>query len=226
MFVPHHFAVEDEHEIRRIVRGVGSAHLVTSGQDGYPSATLLPIMWQGDTVIAHMARANPHWQAIDDGAPALLIVAGPEAYISPSWYASKAEHGRVVPTWNYVVVQLTGRVRIHDDAQWLRSALDELVDRHESHRESPWRTADAPEKFVRGQLRAIVGIEVTVERAQATAKLSQNRSRADREGVVRGLASEGSHGASAVAEAMALRVISREATDPVRDAASRTRSDI
>jgi transcriptional regulator len=204
MYVPHHFAVEDEQEIRRMVAGVGSAQLVTVGSNGYPLATLLPILWEGDTVIAHMARANPHWQQIHEGTPVLLIVSGPESYISPSWYASKAEHGRVVPTWNYSAVQLSGGARVHEDVDWLRAAVDALVDRHEGHRAVPWSTSDAPEKFVGGQLRAIVGIEVTVEKVDAKAKLSQNRSSADREGVVRGLAGEGSPGAAAVAEAMAV----------------------
>ncbi len=202
MYVPHHFAVEDELEIRRLVASVGSAQLVTTDGDGYPEATLLPIIWRGDTVVAHMARANPHWQHLDDGAPALLITTGPEAYVSPSWYPAKAEHGRVVPTWNYSAVHLVGRVRVHDDVDWLRTAVDDLVERHEAHRPSPWRTADAPAAFVSGQLRAIVGLEVTVERVDAKVKLSQNRSAADRAGVVRGLAGEQAPGAAAVAEAM------------------------
>jgi transcriptional regulator len=203
MFVPHYFAVDDEPEIRRMVAGVGSAQLVTVGSGGEPLATLLPIIWEGDTVIAHMARANPHWQQIEEGARALLIVTGPQAYISPSWYAAKAEHGRVVPTWNYSAVHLAGWAQIHEDMDWLRASVDDLVERHEADRAAPWRTADAPAKFVRGQLRAIVGIEVSVERVDAKAKLSQNRSSADRVGVARGLAGEDSPGAAAVAQAMA-----------------------
>lgn len=202
MYVPHHFAVEDEAEIRRMVASVGSAQLVTVGSDGFPRSTLLPIIWEGDTVIAHLARANPHWRELQDGAPALLVVTGAEAYVSPSWYASKSEHGRVVPTWNYTAVHLRGRVHVHDDVDWLRTAVDDLVERHEGFRSHPWRTSDAPEKYVNGQLRAIVGVDVTVERVEAKAKLSQNRSEADRAGVVRGLAGEHTPGAAAVAEAM------------------------
>ena len=111
---------------------------------------------------------------------------GPQAYISPTWYASKAEHGKVVPTWNYSVVQLTGRATVHDDVDWLQGAVDELVEQHEGHRESPWHSSDAPEKYISGQLRAIVGLEIAVERVEAKAKLSQNRSDEDRAGVVRG----------------------------------------
>ncbi len=202
MYVPHHFAVEDEAEIRRMVEAVASAQLVTVGRDGFPLATLLPIIWDGDTVIAHIARANPQWQQMDDGSPVLLIVPGPEAYISPSWYPSKAEHGRAVPTWNFTAVHLLGRVRVHDDVDWLRTALDDLVERHEGSRAHPWRISDAPERYVAGQLRAIVGLEVTIERVEAKSKLSQNRSAADRAGVIRGLADERSPGARAVARAM------------------------
>ena len=202
MYVPHFNAVEDEQHVRAMVAGIGSAQLVTVGQDGYPLATLLPVVWEGDTVIAHMARANPHWTQIGDGSPVLLVVAGPQAYISPSWYASKTEHGRVVPTWNYSAVQIAGRATIRQDADWLRAVVDDLVERHEAHREVPWSTLDAPEKYIRGQLRAIVGIEIAVERVEGKAKLSQNRSAADRQGVVEGLRQESSHGAFDVAEEM------------------------
>ena len=202
MYVPHFHAVEDDSEVRRLVAHLGSAQLVTVGPDGYPLATLLPVVWNRDTVIAHMARANPHWTLIPDGAPALLVVTGPEAYVSPTWYASKAEHGRVVPTWNYSVVQLVGRVRVHQDSGWLRGALDELVEHHEGPRPEPWRRSDAPERYIEGQLRAIVGLEVTIERVEAKAKLSQNRSDADRQGVIAGLRHEGSRSAHDVADQM------------------------
>lgn len=205
MYVPHFNAIPDEAELRALVAEVATAQLVTVGSDGFPIATLLPVLWVGDTVIAHMARANPHWQHITEGSPAICVATGPDAYISPSWYASKAEHGRVVPTWNYSAVELVGRARVHEDAQWLRTAVDALVERHEAHRDSPWSSADAPAKYVDGQLRAIVGIEVTVERALGKAKLSQNRSEADRAGVITGLRTEDSPSALAVAKAMEAR---------------------
>ena len=203
MYVPHFNAVDDEQQLRAMVAGVGSAQLVTVGADGYPLATLLPILWEGDTVIAHMARANPHWTQIVDGSPVLLVVAGPQAYISPSWYASKAEHGRVVPTWNYSAVQITGRARTHQDADWLRAAVDDLVTRHEGYREHPWSSTDAPEQYISGQLRAIVGIEIAVEGFAGKVKLSQNRSAADQQGVVDALRQERSSGALEIAEEMA-----------------------
>lgn len=202
MYAPRSDAIEDEQAIRRMVADAGTAQLITVGRDGYPLATLLPVIWQGDTVIAHIARANAHWKQIDPDTPALLVVAGPQAYISPSWYASKAEHGRVVPTWNYSAVQVVGRARVHEDAEWVRMAVDALTERHEAPRAAPWSAADAPEKYIHGQLRAIVGIEIAVERVDAKAKLSQNRSAADRAGVVAGLRQENTAGARAVAEQM------------------------
>jgi transcriptional regulator len=202
MYVPHFNAMTDDPEIRQMVADIGSAQLITVGADGYPLATLLPVIWRGDTVIAHMARANQHWKAIGTDRPVLLVVTGPQAYISPTWYASKAEHGKVVPTWNYSVVQITGRATVHDDADWVRGAVDELVGRHEGHRAEPWHSTDAPEKYIQGQLRAIVGVEIAVERVEAKAKLSQNRSEEDRTGVVSGLLHEGSRDAAAVAAQM------------------------
>jgi transcriptional regulator len=202
MYVPHFNALTDDATIRQLVADVGSAQLITVGEDGYPLATLLPVIWNGDTVIAHMARASQHWKSIGTDEPVLLVVTGPQAYISPTWYASKAEHGKVVPTWNYSVVQITGRAMVHDDADWTRGAVDELVERHEGHRDAPWRSADAPEKYIKGQLRAIVGVEIAVERVEAKAKFSQNRSDEDRAGVVTGLQQENSRDAQAVAELM------------------------
>jgi transcriptional regulator len=204
MYVPHFHAVEDESEIRRMVADLGSAQLVTVGPDGYPLASLLQIIWEGDTVIAHLARANHHWQHLPDGSPSLLVVTGPQAYVSPTWYASKAQHGRVVPTWNYSVVQLVGRARVHQDTDWIRAAVDSLVERHEAHRPDPWRSIDAPSRYIEAQLRAIVGIEVTVERVEAKVKLSQNRSASDQQGVIEGLRREGNPGAVEVAEEMDL----------------------
>lgn len=202
MYVPRFNVVEDEEEIRATVARIGAAQLVTTGPDGYPLATLLPVLWEGDTVVLHLARANPHWQAIGEDTPALLVVSDAQAYISPSWYASKAEHGRVVPTWNYSAVHLVGRARVVHEADWLYRAVDDLVVRHEGPREEPWQTTDAPQAYLRGQLRAIVGIEVTVERVEAKAKLSQNRSEADRRGVVAGLRGEDAPEAAVVAEQM------------------------
>ncbi len=201
MYVPVFNAIDDD-DARALVRAVGSAELVTVGPDGFPVATLLPVLWDEDRLVAHMARGNGQWRGIEPGSPALAIVAGDQAYVSPSWYASKAEHGRVVPTWNYSAVHLTGRVTVHDDPRWVRDAVTRLTDAHEAHRSQPWRVTDAPEVFVTKQLRAVVGVELVVERVEGKAKLSQNRSAADRAGVVAGLRGEAAAGARAVAEAM------------------------
>ncbi|MGO4257603.1 FMN-binding negative transcriptional regulator [Marmoricola sp. RAF53] len=202
MYVPRFNAVEDEAELRALVAEVGSAELVTTGADGYPRATLLPVIWDGDRVIAHFARANPHWREIGEDAAALLVCAGPQAYVSPSWYATKAEHGRVVPTWNYSAVHLTGRARVHDDPEWVRAMVTALTEKHESGRPAPWAVTDAPEEYLTKNLRAIVGVEIRVERVEGKAKLSQNRSEADRRGVIAGLGVDGTPGAVEVAEDM------------------------
>ena len=119
------------------------------------------------------------------------MVSGADAYVSPGWYATKAEHGRVVPTWNYSEVQLRGAVTVHDDPDWVLDVVTRLTERHEAGREQPWAVDDAPPKYVRGRLRAIVGIELVVDSVEGKAKLSQNRSDADREGAIAGLRVEG-----------------------------------
>jgi len=193
VYLPHFNAVDDQAEIRRMVEEIGAAEIVTVGPDGTPISTLLPILWSEDagTVIAHMARANEHWKHIAPDSRVLVIVAGPQAYISPAWYASKAEHGRVVPTWNYTAVHLTGTVTVHDDTDWVRRAVTDITESHEQSRDRPWAVTDAPAKYISGQLKAIVGLKMTVERVEAKAKLSQNRSAEDRSGVIAGLEKEG-----------------------------------
>jgi transcriptional regulator len=210
MYVPRFNAVEDLGEVRAMVAAVGTAQLVTTGDDGYPLATLLPVIWDEDRLVFHVARANTHWRAIGEDTPALAVVTGPEAYVSPSWYAAKAEHGRVVPTWNYSAVELRGRASVHDDPVWLREAVTRLTDLHESRREEPWAVADAPAAYVEKQLRAIVGVEMRVEQVQGKAKLSQNRSDEDRAGVVEGLRREGGRRERDVADAMSRSAVVRD----------------
>jgi transcriptional regulator len=203
MYVPRFNAMDDADEIRRLVADVGSAQLVTVGDDGYPAATLLPVLWDGDRLVFHLARANQHWRSIRPGAPALAVVTGPEAYVSPAWYASKTEHGRVVPTWNYSAVHFTGRVQVHDDPDWLRDAVTSLTDTHERSRADRWAVDDAPSRYVDKQLQAIVGVEFAIERVEGKAKLSQNRDDADVAGVIAGLRAEGGPRERQVADAMA-----------------------
>ncbi len=202
MYIPSFNRIDDDDEIRRFVAAARSAEFVTVDPDGTPVATLLPIMWDGNVVVAHMARANPQWKTITDGSPALLICSGAEAYISPSWYAAKAEHGRVVPTWNYSEVHLTGTVRVHEDRDWLRDVVTRLTGVHEGGRSEPWQPSDAPEKYIDGQLGGIIGLEIAVARVEGKAKLSQNRSADDRRGVVAALFDEDRYEAAEVAAAM------------------------
>ena len=213
MYIPRFNALDDVAEIQSLVLQVGSAQLVTTGTDGYPAASMLPVIWEpeGSRLVMHMAKANQHWKAIEPDTPALAVVTGPEAYISPAWYATKVEHGKVVPTWNYSAVHFSGRVTVHHDADWVREAVTRLTDLHEARREAaglePWSVDDAPDKYVTGQLRAIVGIDFLVDKVEAKAKYSQNRSDADRAGVVDGLRTElgpdGRRGEAQVADRMA-----------------------
>ena len=204
MYVPRHFAMGDD-ELTELVRTVGAADFVTVGPDGTPESSLLPVLLdlERGVAIAHLARANPQWRHIPPaGARALAIVSAPQAYVSPTWYASKQEHGRVVPTWNYSAVHITGVLTVHDDPEWVRAMVTALSDAHEGHRPVPWTIDDAPAAFIEGQLRAIVGIELQVETVTGKAKLSQNRSDADQAGVVVGLEAEGTSSADGVAAAI------------------------
>lgn len=190
LYVPR-FNVMASDDVRPFVDAVATAQLVTVGEDGLPDATFLPVLWEGEHLVGHLARANTHWRRIVDGSPALAIVTGPDTYVSPSWYATKAEHGKVVPTWNYSVVHLRGRIRVHDEPDWVRALVTRLTERHEQPRAEPWAVTDAPEDYVAKNLRPIVGVEILIESVEAKAKLSQNRSDEDRAGVASGLAADG-----------------------------------
>jgi transcriptional regulator len=203
VYTPPFNLADDEEELRALVADVRAGWLVTNGQAAAPSATYLPVIWRDDTVIAHFAKANPHWREIGSETPALLIVTGPDAYVSPTWYPAKEEHGKVVPTWNYSAVHLTGSASLHHDPEWLRMAVEELTDERERRREAPWHVTDAPSAYIDGQLRGIVGVELTVSKVEGKAKLSQNRSRADREGVVAGLRQSSRPSELSVADQMA-----------------------
>lgn len=202
MYNPAHFAAGPE-AVQALLAGPGAANLVTM-TDGGLLATLLPFVFEPSigehgALHAHVARNNPQASARVHGE-ALAIIQGPDAYISPSWYPSKAEHGRVVPTWNYSTAHVYGQLVVHDDAGWLTRHVRRLTDRHEGGREHPWSVDDAPEKFIAGQLRAIVGVELLITRIEAKEKLSQNRSAADAAGVVAGLRASGHEAGAAAVE--------------------------
>jgi transcriptional regulator len=149
-----------------------------------------PSLGEHGALLGHLARKNDQWKRPPIGE-ALVIVHGGDAYITPSWYPSKAEHGRVVPTWNYTTAHVFGRLVIHDDPAWVEQNVRGLTERHETGRAVPWSVDDAPPKFRAGQLRAIVGIELVISRVEAKFKMSQNRRGTDIDGVVAGLAADG-----------------------------------
>lgn len=200
MYVPTHFA-PDEDAVHELLSHHGAADLVTSGPDGM-EATTLPFLYDRERAVlrGHFARNNDHWRHVD-GADALVIVRGPSSYVTPSWYASKAEHGRVVPTWNYVVAHVHGTATVHDDTDWVARLVRQLTDHHEARQPTPWSVDDAPTRFIEGQLRAIVGVEVAIRRIDAKFKLSQNRPAADIDGVVAGLREAGDEAGAAAVQA-------------------------
>ncbi len=193
MYIPAHFA-PDEALVEELLTHHGAADLVTVTPAGL-AATMLPFVYVPSagtrgSLHGHLARNNPQWQQPVTGE-ALAIVRGPDAYITPGWYASKREHGRVVPTWNYVTAHVYGQFVVHDDAAWTEDLVRRLTTKHEAYRDRPWSVDDAPRSFVEGQLRAIVGIELLITRVEAKAKLSQNRPEADVAGVIAGLRERG-----------------------------------
>ena len=202
MYVPAHFAGEDE-AVQELLYSRGAADLVTATPEGLV-ATMLPFLYDRErsVLLGHLARNNEHWKLPVIG-DALVIMRGPDAYISPTWYASKQEHGRVVPTWNYSAVHLSGTVELVDDTDRLRELVDRLTDLHEHDRPARWSVDDAPAAYVAGQLKAIRGVLVRVDAVQGKAKLSQNRSVQDRAGVVDGLLADGDPEGVRVADAMA-----------------------
>jgi transcriptional regulator len=201
MYVPEHFREQDHGEVVRIVRAAGFGHLVVLADDGIAS-TPLPFVVDDDltSVRAHLARPNAIWRAAP--CDALLIVPVTDAYISPGWYPSKAEHGKVVPTWNYEVVHLRGRLVVHDDAAWVGRQIRDLTDRNEAPLANPWSVDDAPDGFIEQMQRGIVGVELQVTAIDAKRKLSQNRAPADLAGAVDGLRGRGDGRSGAVADAM------------------------
>jgi transcriptional regulator len=159
----------------------------------HPLATLVAVTADGGTGVlrGHIARGNSLWRELAYGAAVLAIFNGADSYISPSWYPSKREHGKVVPTWNYATVHVHGNIRFIEDPAWLLAFVSSLTDTHERRRAAPWHVTDAPESYIESMLRAIVGLEITVTQVVAKFKGSQNRSSADRAGVAAGLRTEG-----------------------------------
>jgi transcriptional regulator len=204
MYQPAHFVEQDPATLLALMRAHPLATLVRGGTELV--ADVLPLeverLGEGWRITGHVARANPLWREAD-GQPVLALFQGPQGYVSPSWYASKAEHHKVVPTWNYTLVQAHGRLRAIDDPAWVHAFVTRLTAVHEGGRAMPWHVSDAPADFIEATQRAIVGIEIEVTRLEGKFKLSQNRSAQDRTGVVLGLEADAAQGLQPDAEALA-----------------------
>jgi transcriptional regulator len=198
MYIPRKFALSDD-ETQAALAQAGFAHLVTHDSAGL-MVTPLPLLYDESrhSLVGHVARANPHWRAT--GGESVAIFAGPQAYISPNFYATKAETGKVVPTWNYEVLSVYGRLVAHDDPDWVLDLVTALTNHHERSRAQPWQVTDAPETFTRAQLKAIVGLELVIDRVEGKAKMSQNQPERNRTGVVAGLGESGAPHDHIVAE--------------------------
>ncbi|WP_029010223.1 FMN-binding negative transcriptional regulator [Azospirillum halopraeferens] len=208
MHLPAAFREDRTPVLHDAIRAIGLANLVTVGPDG-PVATPVPLLLDErdgprGTLIGHLARANPQWRTAAAGVPALAVFMGPEAYVSPSWYATKRETGKVVPTWNYVAVHAYGPLEVFEDRDSLLAVVTALTDRYEAGRAEPWAVADAPADFVDALLAGIVGVRLRIDRLEGKWKLSQNRPAADVDGVIDGL-SGGGEGERRVAAAMRAR---------------------
>jgi len=196
MYLPKHFEESRAEVLHELVRTHPLGLLVTLADAGL-QANPVPFILDADPaggpgiLRAHVARANPLWRETRSDVEALVVFQGPQAYVSPSWYPSKAEHGKVVPTWNYVMVQARGTLRAIDDPAWVRAFVTRLTTRHEAVQAKPWAVADAPPDYIETTTRAIVGLEITLSALVGKWKVSQNRSAADRAGVASGLRAAG-----------------------------------
>ena len=192
MYTPRAFIEDDPLELQHLIRATRLALVVTYGSEGL-QASHLPLLLKAEegphgTLYGHLARANHQWQTLAQGGEALVIFAGADAYVSPAFYPAKAEHGKVVPTWNYLAVHAYGHAEVFDEPQRLLTVVSALTDRHETGRTLPWKVTDAPADYIDGMLKAIVGFALPITRLEGKRKLSQNRSSADIQGVREGLA--------------------------------------
>ncbi len=192
MYIPPAFRDDDKESLRATIRAARLAILVTATADG-PLATPLPLLLdesEGEhgVIYGHVAKANPHWRApvLGDG---LAMFMGPDAYVTPDWYQTKQETGKVVPTWNYVAVHAHGPIEFFEDADRLLEVVTRLTNLHEGERSAPWAVSDAPADFIQSQLKGIVGLRMPITKLEGKRKMSQNRNAADRAGVVSGLSS-------------------------------------
>jgi transcriptional regulator len=194
MYEPLHFKIEDRDELFAILRANPLGVLISSGAGGLQANPIPFIVAKDvdgrDVLRAHLARPNPQWRELAGGAEVLVVFQGGEHYVTPSWYQTKRETGKVVPTWNYVHIQVRGRASVHDDAAFVGAQITALTEQHEGERAEPWAVSDAPAPFIAAQMRGIVGIEIAIDEITGKFKLSQNRQEADFAGVIDGLAAE------------------------------------
>jgi len=174
MYVPRHFAEDDVGEMHALMRANPLATLVTHGPDGL-NANHIPLLLAGGRLQGHVARANPLWQAGTVAGEVLVVFQGDDSYISPSGYATKAEHGKVVPTWNYAAVHAYGELRVIDDPRWIFAQISALTAANEAALPQPWAVTDAPADYIEKMLGAVVGIEITITRLLGKWKVSQNQ---------------------------------------------------
>jgi transcriptional regulator len=198
LYQPPHFIETDRDTLHALMRAHPLGLLISATAEG-PVADPVPFLLDADIgangrLRAHVARANPQWKLIasQPDMPVLIVFQGADSYITPSWYATKRETGKVVPTWNYAIVQARGRARAIEDPEWIGRQIAELTGRHESGRAQPWAVTDAPPAFIAAQLKGIVGIEIMIDELHGKWKVSQNRPVADRAGVAEGLAADAS----------------------------------
>ena len=206
MYVPPHFLEDDKAALHQAIGETRLATLVTLGSEGMEASHMPILLDAGEgpygAIRGHLARANPQWRRASAVTPALVMFLGPDAYVSPNWYATKRETGRVVPTWNYLAIHAYGRVEFFEDAERLRAIVTSLTQRHEGRREKPWAVSDAPEDYIQAQLRGIIGFRLPIDRLEGKWKLSQNRPEVDRRGVIEGLEGEGGALESTIAQRM------------------------
>jgi transcriptional regulator len=209
MYQPPHFREERLEVQHAFMRANPLAILVTMGPGGLAANPVPLVLEAGEgshgVLRGHLARANPQWSSYDPSVECLTIFQGPDTYITPSWYETKHETGKVVPTWNYAIVQASGRLKVIDDPAWLRSHVEALTAEHESSREAPWAVTDAPDDFIAAQIMGIVGIEIAITRIEGKWKVSQNRRAADIEEVIEGLRADANPRRQAMADLVAAR---------------------
>jgi transcriptional regulator len=206
MYQPPHFRQNDTEALFAFIQQNPLGLLITSGTGGLLANPLPFFLRRGtaegepDCLLVHLARANPQWKAIEAGDAVLVSFMGADHYITPGWYATKQETGKVVPTWNYQIVQVRGKATVHQDASWLMQQVSALTDQQEENLPRPWAVKDAPENFVQTQMRGIVGISLEITAIEGKLKASQNRNEADYTGVIHGLEAEGTETAKTMAD--------------------------